>query len=192
MLYDCKLIQYKGLGEVAFGKILLKKGEMKKTLFYVLFLTGLSLNCCSQNTKVDKSKKDTAAIKSRIEQYKLAFENADTLLASKLWLHTNEVSFIHPRGHEHGWEEIKNNIYKFFGNNFSKRNLSIFNVKVNVYNDVAWTEFYWVFDATFRKDNSPLQTKGRETEVWKKVSNEWYLVNLHYSNMPVTGQRQRF
>ena len=33
------------------------------------------------------------------------------------------------------------------------------------YSDVAWTEFYWVFDATFKNDNSPLQTKGRENQM---------------------------
>jgi len=32
-------------------------------------------------------------------------EHADTELAVTLWLTGPEVSFIHPRGHERGWED---------------------------------------------------------------------------------------
>lgn len=127
---------------------------------------------------------DSTEIKSLIEKYAESISNADTVLASALFAHSNEVSFIHPRGHEQGWAEINNHIYKFFGDFFSERKLSISNEHITVYGDAAWVEFYWVFDGTIKKDNSSLQTKGIETQVWRKTKNEWHLVHVHYSDMP--------
>lgn len=37
-----------------------------------------------------------------------------------------------------------------------------------------------------------MQTKGCETQIWRKSHNEWKLVHIHYSGMPVTGQDQGF
>lgn len=54
-------------------------------------------------------------------------------------------------------------------------------------------EFYWVFDAIFSGENpQEIQTKGREKQVVKKFGDEWKLVHVHYSNMPVTGEREGF
>lgn len=173
--------------------------KMNKLFFSLVLLTSFALTSCDQKSKVDNtldtsnnSKADSSGIIELIKKYGEAIDKADTLLASKLFAHTNEVSFIHPRGHEKGWSEVNSNIYKFFGDTFSKRKLNIFSENVTVYNNVAWVEFYWTFDATFKKDNSPLQTKGRETQIWRKIDNEWHLVHVHYSNMPVTGEGQGF
>lgn len=175
---------------------------MKKPLFSLVVLAAFILGACGQQSPTGKpnqagtsknSVSDTLQIKSLIEKdYVQAFENADTAVAARLFVHTADASFIHPRGHEHGWKEIKKNIYQFFGTTFSTRKLTVSNEKITVYGDVAWVEFYWVFDATFKKDGRALQTKGRETEVWRKIANEWHLVHVHYSNMPVTGARKGF
>jgi len=135
---------------------------------------------------------DTSEISKLIVKYGESIDNADSVLAYKLFSHSTEVSFIHPRGYEHGWKEINRDIYNFFSTTFSKRKLNIFNEHINIYENVAWAEFYWVFDAVFKKDGSPLQTKGRETQIWRKINNEWHLVHVHYSNMPVTAERQGF
>jgi ketosteroid isomerase-like protein len=148
---------------------------MKKLLFAAILLQMVVTALHSQS--------DTSVIKFQIQKYKQAIDNADTLLASQIWAHTPEVSFIQPRGHQHGWQEINDGIYKFFGETFSKRSLNIFNEKISVYDNVAWAEFYWVFDATFKKGNAPLQTKGRETQIWRKLNSQWLLVHVHYSNM---------
>ena len=67
---------------------------------------------------------------------------------------------------------------------FKTRDLKSSNEIINVYNDVAWVEFYWVFDASFT-DGKPMQTKGRETQILKKIDNQWRIVHVHYSGMPV-------
>lgn len=128
---------------------------------------------------------DTTEIKALIEKYKQSIDNADTVLASKLWAHTEEVSFISSRGHQHGWEEIKNHVYKLFTLIFSQQKLNSYNEKINIYNDVAWSEFYFEFNATLKEGMKPIQSKGIETQIWRKIRNEWRLVLVHTSDLPV-------
>ena len=124
-------------------------------------------------------------IRHRVEDYARSIDNADTELASKVWLNSPDVSFIHPLGHEHGFEQIKQNVYeRLMGETFSERRLSPRDVSVHVYGDSAWVEFYWDFNAKFKKDGSPITTHGRETQVYWKTQDGWRLVHVHYSGMP--------
>jgi len=139
-----------------------------------------------------QNQSDTEAIKQVLEDYKTSINLADTTLASTFWLTTPEVSFIHPRGHEKGWEGIKSGIYEMFGSRFTKRDLKSYNETIHVYGDMAVVEFYWIFDATFGGENPmSVQTRGRETQVMKKFGNDWKIVHIHYSGMPATGEREK-
>jgi methionine aminopeptidase/ketosteroid isomerase-like protein len=145
-------------------------------------------NISSQETPAD-----TGAIRSLIEKYAKSVDSADTALAAEVWLDSPDVSFIHPLGHEHGFEQIKQNVYtRLMGEMFSERKLSVRDVSVHVYGDAAWAEFYWDFAAKFRKDGSPLTTYGRETQLYQKIKGRWRLVHVHYSGMPVARERQGF
>ncbi len=136
---------------------------------------------------------DIAVIRNLIEKYAKSVDAADTALAGEVWLDSPDVSFIHPLGHEHGFEQIKQNVYtRLMGEMFSERKLSVHDVSVHVYGDAAWAEFYWDFVARARKDGSPLTTHGRETQLYQKIQGRWRLVHVHYSGMPVTAERQGF
>jgi Xaa-Pro aminopeptidase len=136
---------------------------------------------------------DRSVIRSLIEKYAKSVDEADTALAAQVWWNSPEVSFIHPVGHEHGFEQIKQNVYtRLMGETFSERKLSVHDVSVHVYGDEAWAEFYWDFAAKFRKDGSPITTHGRETQLYRKLESGWRLVHVHYSGMPVTQERQGF
>jgi Xaa-Pro aminopeptidase len=136
---------------------------------------------------------ESAAIKSLIAKYAKSVDDADTALAAEIWLDSPDVSFIHPLGHEHGFEQIKQNVYKhLMGETFSERKLTVHDVSVHVYGDAAQAEFYWDFTAKFRKDGSPLTTHGRETQLYQKIQGRWRLVHVHYSGMPVAAERQGF
>jgi ketosteroid isomerase-like protein len=136
---------------------------------------------------------DNEEIQHLIELYAVSIDAADTKLASQIWLDSPNVSFIHPLGHEHGFEEIKQNVYgRLMGEIFSERKLTTRDVSVHVYGDGAWAEFYWDFSAKFRKDGTPITTHGRETQVYWKTPAGWRLVHVHYSGMPVTDQRKGF
>jgi Xaa-Pro aminopeptidase len=136
---------------------------------------------------------DITDIRSLIEKYAKSVDGADTNLAAQVWLDSPDVSFIHPLGHEHGFEQIKQNVYtRLMGETFSERKLSVHDVSIHVFGDAARAEFYWDFAAKFRKDGSPLTTHGRETQLYQREQGRWRLVHVHYSGMPVTGGRQGF
>lgn len=156
---------------------------MKRLLFILITV------CFSFAGKAQTS--DYQLIQKLIANYKISINNADTILAAKIWVNTPEVSFIHPRGHEKGWPDVKKNFYGVFRERFQFRDLKSKDESINIYGETAWVEFYWVFYATFKNGDS-LQTKGRETQILQKIDGQWRIVHIHYSNMPVTGERQGF
>jgi ketosteroid isomerase-like protein len=159
----------------------------------VLGLTISSLTQENQPARTASSRPEEDEIRQTIAKYARSVDEADTVLASQVWLDSPDVSFIHPLGHEHGFDQIKQNVYKhLMGDTFSERNLSIHNIAVHVYGNAAWAEFYWDFAATFRKDGSPITTHGRETQVYRKTAEGWRLVHVHYSGMPATEGRTGF
>jgi ketosteroid isomerase-like protein len=136
---------------------------------------------------------DAGEIRGLIAKYAQAVDDADTALVSQIWSNTTEVSFIHPLGHEHGLEQIKQNVFEhLMGEVFSERKLSLHDISIHAYGDAAWAEFYWDFAAKFRKDGAPITTHGRETQVYHKEQGRWRLVHVHYSPMPAAEARKGF
>ena len=136
---------------------------------------------------------NSKAIHRLIAEYAKSVDLADTRLAARVWWNSPEVSFIHPLGWEHGFEQIKQNIYqRLMGENFSRRNLIVHDVVIHVHQNAAWAEFYWDFHATWRKDGSTLTTHGRETQVYWRIAGRWRLVHVHYSALPVKQEKKGF
>jgi ketosteroid isomerase-like protein len=133
-------------------------------------------------------------IKNVIGAYTRSIDGADTDLAARIWDSSGDVTFIHPRGHERGWEEVKHGFYEgTMRDRFTARKLQVRDIAIRILGDAALAEFYWTFDATFRDDGSPLETKGRETQVFRRGGPMgWMIVHVHYSTMPVTGNREGF
>jgi len=147
----------------------------------------------SQELQPRDAAADRKQIRSLIAKYTQSIDAADVNLAAAVWQDSPDVSFIHPLGHEHGFTEIKKNVYQhLMGDTFSERKLSARDISVHVYGDSAVAEFYWDFVAKFRKDGSPITTHGRETQLYRSEKGVWRLVHVHYSGMPVTGQREGF
>lgn len=46
-----------------------------------------------------------------LDQYARKVGSLDLDLAEQIWSKTHQVSFIHPRGHQVGWEDIKQSFY---------------------------------------------------------------------------------
>ncbi|HXX22995.1 MAG TPA: nuclear transport factor 2 family protein [Terriglobia bacterium] len=163
---------------------------------FALLLSGSSTGAGSQPDVVSARSDigtDAKAIKALIAKYALSIGEADTGLASQIWLDSPEVSFIHPLGHEHGLDQIKDDVYRhLMGDTFSERRLSTHDFAVHLHGDSAWAEFYWDFTAKYRKNGSTVTTHGRETQVYWKEQGRWRLVHVHYSAMPVTEQRKGF
>ena len=135
-------------------------------------------SCESPRNRADDAKAAADAVRQQVEKYTAALDAADIDLAAQVWQTSAEVSFIHPAGHAHGWEEVKE-IYKFFGSSFSERKLTVRDVSVHVNGETAWAEFYWHFVAKQSNDGSAVQTDGRETQIYNKSGNRWQLVHVH-------------
>jgi ketosteroid isomerase-like protein len=133
-----------------------------------------------------------AEISRLVAKYAQAVDAADTKLASEVWADSSDVSFIHPLGHEHGWEAVKNVFEKLMGETFSERSLKVKDLRVHAYGDAAWAEFYFDFAAKVRKDGTAIETHGRETQIYRKMGGRWRLVHVHYSGMPVAPGREGF
>ena len=153
--------------------------------FGLCFAIALTLSCAAPGDKTADAKAANEAIRQQIAKYTAALDAADVDLASQVWRTSAEVSFIHPAGHARGWNEVKE-IYKFFGSSFSERKLTVRDVSVHVNGETAWAEFYWHFVAKQSKDGSPVQTDGRETQIYEKAGNRWQLVHVHYSAPAMT------
>ena len=130
---------------------------------------------------------DTQAIERLISDYAKSVSLADTALAERLWQNADSVTFIHPLGHERGWPAIKKNVYEtLMGGLFSVRDLKIERPSVHVSGDSGWSEFYWTFNATLRENGSPVVSRGRETQIYRRENGQWRIVHVHYSSMPET------
>ena len=133
---------------------------------------------------------DSDKIRDLIQTYTRSISLADTNLASQIWSHAPEITFIHPAGNEHGFEEVKHDVYeKLMGGLFSERTLTARDVSVHVYGDTAWAEFNWSFVAKLRSDGSTARTEGRETQIYRKEGGRWRIVHIHYSG-PATAPPQ--
>ena len=160
----------------------------KHALLGLLVCALLGIRATAQNLGRDG---ESGQIRLLIDKYAMSVSEADTNLASEVWCTNAEVSFIHPKGHEHGWDQVRTNVYeRLMGATFSQRKLTVREVAIHVYGETAWADFYWDFAATVRKDGALVNTQGRETQIYRKTERGWRIVHVHYSGMPVRVERQ--
>ena len=122
------------------------------------------------------------AIENCIHLYVESINKADTEMAGKIFLQTEAISFIHPKGYAKGWEGVKK-IYRMFNDEYSQRALEIYNEHIEIFKDMAVAVFDWGFNATF-KTGGQKQTQGRETQIYTEIDGEYKIVHVHYSQIP--------
>ena len=131
-----------------------------------------------------------------ISDYIESIIRCDYELARSIWKAGDDVSFIHRRGHEKGWDEIEQNFYRMtMDEMFSSRLLKTVGAPdIRYYGEnTAVVEFYWDFVATFRDSGDELHTTGRESQVLLKgPDGNWKIPQVHYSGPAVTGEGEGF
>lgn len=156
-------------------------GYIKTILIISLMVVGDL--CWAENSEIQKI----------LERYTASINNLDLELASQIWSQTADTSFIHPRGHQKGWEDIKRAFYLGAMANFSKRDLRLKDISIRILSkEVAWADFYWDFHAVFAEDGSAMTTKGRETQIFRKEKEGWKIVHVHYSGPATQREREGF
>lgn len=117
-----------------------------------------------------------------LDKYVLSVNECNLDLAREIWDKEGSISFIHPLGYEHNFEEIKEHFYLgTMGRLFSKRDLKLKDIMTKFYGETAFLEFSWDFYATKREDGEQIHTTGRETQFIVLRDNEWKISNIHYS-----------
>jgi ketosteroid isomerase-like protein len=148
------------------------------------------------STSAENRSQAERTILAVIAAYARSGDALDIPLAETFWLTTDEASFIHPRGHQHGWDEIRQHFYlDTLGARFTARHLVPRDAAIHVLwadGDAAWAEFEWDFYATRRDDVSAVRTAGRESQLFWRIDGAWRLVHVHYSGRPVSGEREGF
>jgi len=87
-------------------------------------------------------------IECLVKKYVDSIDKADTDLASSYWLKTEDVSYIHPGGHERGWEQVRANFYeKGMRDSFLKRQLKVHDLVPHLFESTVFIEFYLDFEA---------------------------------------------
>jgi len=127
-----------------------------------------------------------------VDLYARSINKLDLELARKIWLDSSETSFVHPRGYSKGLETILQAFYLETMGRFETRDLRPRDIEISINGDSALVFFYWNFTAYFKHDGSRHDTEGRETQYFVKVDDEWRLAHIHYSGMPVSGEREGF
>ena len=123
--------------------------------------------------------------KELLMNYAKSINECNIELAKEIWNQEDRISFIHPIGYEHNFDEIKENFYiKTMQQRFSKRDLRIRDLKYTIYENTAIVEICWDFYAHFIETNSDIIHKGRETQFLVLKNNEWKITHIHYSTEP--------
>ncbi len=157
---------------------------MRRHILYSCVAISMAM-LMAPSSSFAKSAEDT--IRDDVLIYMKSINAADTTLGATVWATTPQSTFIHPFGHERGWDQIKGNFYeKIMGGALKDRTLKpASDISVTVYGDSAVVEFDWDFNATFVANGQPLHTTGRESQVYEKLPGlGWRIVQIHYSPPP--------
>lgn len=133
-----------------------------------------------------------AEIAAILEEYARAVNELDLDLAERIWSQEPGVSFIQPRGHQRGWADIRENFYLGAMGGLPTRHLTIGDFEIHLLtDDTAWSEFYWTFEASL-PDATPINSAGRETQIYKRENGVWQIHHVHYSGMPTQEEGEGF
>ncbi len=129
-----------------------------------------------------------------VDRYAESICKGDFEMAKEVFAISDELTLLHPRGHEHGIKGIEDFYRITMVETFTERSLELTNKpEVYVYGDTAVVEFYWNFIATMRDNGERLESGGRETQVLvRQADKTWKIMHIHYSAMPVTGRGEGF
>jgi ketosteroid isomerase-like protein len=159
--------------------------SIKLAVALILAASLVDQRLIAQSTDTDEEQ-----IRAVLAKYATSVDNADVALASTIWSQDPGVSFIHPLGTEHGFQQIADHVYVgIMGGMFSRRELIMHNPVVHIYGDSAWSEMTWTFHA-LEKNGTAITTERRETQVYHKENGGWRIVLVHYSGPPAAMPQQ--
>ena len=125
-----------------------------------------------------------AEIRAVLDRYVKAVTDADENILRELWADPEHVSYVNPMQRLRSWGELQGFWQGFLKNSFTQRELTLSNVAIQAVRDVGWAVFDWEFKAT-QTDGKPSQSRGWETQVYRRTDRGWRIAHAHYS-VPAT------
>ena len=95
---------------------------MKSCTIILIVVSAVTLflsNPANSQTGQQRTLPDSVFFNTLVAQYAQSVDQADTLLALKIWAPTDEISFFNLAGTEYGWKGVKN-IYKMLAETVRK------------------------------------------------------------------------
>lgn len=117
-----------------------------------------------------------------LKKYVQSINECNLELARSIWDTEGSVSYIHSKGSEQIFEDIKNNIYtKILNEPFLKREFQIKDIATKYYGNTAFIEFSWEFYAIQKDSKQEYYSKGKETQFIVLRDSGWKLSSIHNS-----------
>lgn len=81
-----------------------------------------------------------------------------------------------------GWKDYQAGIQKNLFDNMPKFTLKASDdIQSHRQDNLAWTTFTWHLSAELN-DGTPIETDGRQTDIWEKRDGKWLIVHQHISS----------
>jgi len=119
-------------------------------------------------------------VRAILDQYVKAVNGADDQMLRDLWAEPERISYVNPMQRLRTWGELQGFWQGFLKNSFTRRELTLTNVAIQSAGDAGWAVFDWEFNAT-QADGKPSQTRGWETQVYRRTDRGWRIAHAHYS-----------
>jgi len=130
-----------------------------------------------------------AELKVLLNKYVLIVNAADSGSLRLLWANPDNISFVSPVQRFRTWKELQGFFDGFLKSSFTERQLKLSNVAISSAGETAWAVFDFEFNAKLQ-DGQPFQTRGWETQVYRRTDQGWRITHIHYSAAlpPPAGQ----
>ena len=158
---------------------------MTRSLAGLFIAAAMLFAACArggQTTTVSATQSNDAAaeIRAVLDRYTKAVNGADDQMLRDLWAEPERISYVNPMQRLRTWGELQGFWQGFLKNGFTQRELTLSNVAIQSVGDVGWAVFDWEFNAT-QTNGKPSQTRGWETQVYRRTERGWRIAHAHYS-----------
>lgn len=154
---------------------------MKRSLAGPIIVIAMLAVGCTRGGETTANDAATAAdIRAVLDRYQKAVNGADEQILRELLAEPERISYVNPMQRLHTWGELQGFWQGFLKSSFTQRELTVSNVAIQSVGDVGWAVFDWEFRA-IQTDGKPSQTRGWETQVYRKTDRGWRIAHAHYS-----------
>ncbi len=147
----------------------------------VIILLGQSF--FSQQAQAQQD--DSTALIAIIDAVEKGWEQGDGRPFRKHFLDFDGARYIESGGQNSSLTDLIEHHVEPESDAFDRFELTFSNVDTHVEGDFAWAVADFEFEATRKRDQSELHSRGYETFLFRRVDGKWMIIHTHSSSRPV-------